>query len=151
MVARAGLKAGLIGAAVLLAMTLVGRLVPMSRAVTWAISGITLVVYGGMGVMAGRFLAPPRTPGRGAGAGAISGLIGGIIASSVGVVILAFQIRGGAAVAGLSPEQLEQMKQMSESGVPILLFLIPSTLCVASIGAGVAAIGGAVYAAIRVD
>ena len=151
MVGGAGLKAGLISAAVLLAMTLLGRFVPMSRAVTWVTSGISLVVYAGMGVVAGRFLAPPRTPGRGAGAGAISGLVGGIIASSVGVIILALQISGGAAVAGLSPEQVQQMQQLSVSGVPMLVFLIPGTLCVASIGAGVAAIGGAIYAAVRVD
>jgi hypothetical protein len=105
MAGKAGLKAGLIGTAVMLVWTVIGRFLPVSGAWVWVSSGVSLLMYAGIGVLAGFFLALPRTPGKGAGAGAIAGLISGVIAGVVGVVILNIQIASGGAVPGLSPEQ----------------------------------------------
>jgi hypothetical protein len=105
-------------------------------------------------VLAGFFLAAPRTPGKGAGAGAIAGLISGVIAGVVGVVILNIQIASGGAVPGLSPEQMQGIQQLTESGMDPAMFAlltIPSVVCVMGIGSGLAAIGGAIFAAVKPD
>jgi len=83
---KAGLKAGLIGTAVMLVWTVIGRFLPMSGGLVWVSAGVSLLMYAGIGVLAGFFLAPPRTPGKGAGAGAIAGLVSGVIAGVVGIV-----------------------------------------------------------------
>jgi len=152
---KAGLKAGLIGIAVLLVWTVIGRFVPMTGVLTWVSMGVSLLLYTGIGVLAGLFLAPHRTPGRGAGAGAIAGLISGTVAGVVGMVILYIQMAGGGAVPGLSPEQMQQLEQLAEQGMDpttiLALSTIPSLICVMGIGAGLAAIGGAILAAVKSD
>jgi hypothetical protein len=151
MAGKAGLKAGLIGTAVMLVWTVIGRFLPISGAWVWVSSGVSLLMYAGIGVLAGFFLAVPRTPGKGAGGGAIAGLISGVIAGVVGVVILNIQMASGGAVPGLSPEQ---MQQLTESGIDPAMFAlltIPSVVCVMAIGSGLAAIGGAIFAAVKPD
>ena len=149
------MKAGLIGIAVLLVWTVIGRFVPMTGVLTWVSMGVSLLLYTGIGVLAGLFLAPHRTPGRGAGAGAIAGLISGTVAGVVGMVILYIQMAGGGAVPGLSPEQMQQLEQLAEQGMDpttiLALSTIPSLICVMGIGAGLAAIGGAILAAVKSD
>jgi membrane associated rhomboid family serine protease len=104
MVGKAGLKAGLIGTAIMLIWTVIGRFVPMTGALVWVSLGINVLIYTGVGVMAGLFLTPPRTPGKGAGAGAIAGLIGGVVSGLVGVIIMTIQISSGGDVPGLDPQ-----------------------------------------------
>ena len=77
MAGKAGLKAGLIGTAVMLMTTLINQFLPISGGLVYAICGVNMLIYAGIGVLAGFFLASPRTPGKGAGAGAIAGLISG--------------------------------------------------------------------------
>jgi hypothetical protein len=151
MVGKAGLKAGLIGVAVMVVWTVIGRFVPMSGALVWVSAGVSLLMYAGIGVLAGFFLAPPRTPGKGAGAAAIAGLISGLVAGAVGIAIMAIQIASGGNVPGLDPQQ---MQQLAESGVDpkmIPVFAIPSLVCIMTIGSGLAAIGGAILAAVKPD
>lgn len=151
MTGKAGLKAGLIGTGVMLVWTIVGRLVPLSGIWVWVSTGISLLTYAGIGVLASLLLAQPRTPGKGAGAGAISGLISGLIAGGVGVAILLVQISGTGDVPTMTPQQLEQIRQLGQSGPPLPLLLAPSAVCIMAIGSGLAAIGGAILAAVKPD
>ena len=73
MTGKAGLKAGLIGTAVMVVWTVIGRFLPASGVLMWVSSGVSLLLYAGIGVLAGFFLSPPRKPGKGAGAGALAG------------------------------------------------------------------------------
>jgi hypothetical protein len=108
-------------------------------------------MYAGVGVFAAMLLRPPRAPGKGAGAGAIAGLISGLISGGVGIAILLLQLSGGGRVPGMSPQQLEQLQQVSESGILLAVLLAPSAVCIMGIGSGLAAIGGAILAAVRPD
>ena len=155
MAGKAGLKAGLIGIAVLLVWTVIGQFIPKTTAMTWVSLGVSLLLYTGIGVLAGLFLAPRRTPGKGAGAGAIAGLISGVVAGVAGLVILYVQMAGGGTIPGLSPEQAQQLEQMAEQGMDpktvLALSSIPSLICVMGIGSGLAAIGGAILGAVKPD
>jgi hypothetical protein len=154
MTGKAGLKAGLIGTAVMVVWTVIGRFLPASGVLMWVSSGVSLLLYAGIGVLAGFFLSPPRKPGKGAGAGALAGLVSGVIAGAVGTVILAVQMAGGGDIPGLNPQQMQQMRQLIEGGMDpgtFALLALPGVVCVMAIGAGLAAIGGAILAAIRPD
>jgi hypothetical protein len=108
-------------------------------------------LYAGTGLLAGVFLTPPRAPGKGAGAGAIAGVISGLIAGGVGIAILLVQISSGGDVPALTPQQMEQIRQVGESGFPLPLLLAPSAVCIMAIGSGLAAIGGAILSAVKPD
>lgn len=147
MAGKAGLKAGLIGAAGLLAMTVVNQFLPPGGLV-YVSCGVSMLIYAGIGVLAGFFLAPPRTPGKGAGAGAIAGLISGTINGIVGSIVMSVRWARGMGIPGLDPQQ---MQQLTESGMDPRIFAVPGVICGLAIGAGVAAIGGAILAAIKSD
>ena len=156
MAGKAGLKAGLLGVVIMLVWTVIGQLVPMTGAMRWISTAVSLVLYAGVGVLAGLFLAPPRTPGKGAGAGAIAGVISGLIAGAVGMVILFVQMsRGAGSIPGLTAEQVQQMEQVAESGMDpttlIAIAAVPSVACIMAVGSGLAAIGGAIIGAVKPD
>jgi hypothetical protein len=150
MAGKAGLKAGTIGLAILLVITLMNQfeILPTTGALMYVVCGINLLIYTGIGVLAGFFLAPPRTPGKGAGAGAIAGLISGGISSLVGAIIMSVRWSQGLGIAGVDPQQ---MQQLTEAGMDPRLFAIPGVICGLALGAGLAAIGGAIIAAIKPD
>jgi hypothetical protein len=102
MAGKAGLKAGLIGLAILLAMTLINQLLPISGGLVYALCGVNMLIYAGIGVLAGFFLAPPRAAGSGAGAGAIAGLISGLVNGVVGYVITAVRMARGMGLPGVA-------------------------------------------------
>jgi len=154
MAGRAGLKAGLMGTAVMVVWTVIGRFLPTSGAMMWVSSGVSLLSYAGIGVLAGFFLRPPRKPGKGAGAGAVAGLISGVIAGTIGTIILVAQMAAGGDVPGFNPQQAEQMQRLIEMGIDpktFALMALPGVICVTAIGTGLAAIGGAIFAAVRTD
>jgi len=109
---------------------------------------VNLLIYVGIGVLAGFFLAPPRTPGKGAGAGAIAGLVSGTISGVIGFVIMSVRLARGLGMAGVNPQQ---MQQLAELGLDPQMFAIPGAICGMAMGAGLAAIGGAIFAAIKSD
>lgn len=148
MTGKAGLKAGLIGVVVLLVMTAINNLLPIAGNVVYVLCCISMLIYVGIGVLAGLFLAPPRTPGKGAGAGAIAGLISGAINGVVGFIIISVRMAQGLGYPGLDAQQ---MQQLNELGMNPQLLAIPGALCGAVIGAAVAAIGGAIFAAVKAD
>jgi hypothetical protein len=150
LVGKAGLKAGLIGTAIMIALSLLNNFVILPNAaggaITYVMCGVSLVFYAGIGVMAGLFHKAPRTAGKGAGAGAIAGLISGVISVVVGLVIMSIRMAGGGDIPGLTPEQMEQLSQLELN--PALL-MVPGAVCGSAMGAGAAAIGGALLSAIK--
>jgi len=149
---KAGLKAGLIGLAVMLVMTGLSQVLPMTSAWVWVSCGVSSLLYAGIGVLAGFFLAPPRTTGKGAripirGAGAIAGLISSAVSGVVSYIIIrtlfvrAIRLARGLDYPGLTTEQ---MQQLAASGMDPKLFAIPGVICSMAISAGLAAIGGAI-------
>ena len=148
MAGKAGLKAGLIGTAVMLVTTLINQLLSISGGLVYVMCGVNMLIYVGIGALAGFFLVAPRTPGKGAGAGAIAGLLSGTISGVVGYVIMSARMARGMGIPGLDPQQ---MQQLTESGIDPTMFAIPGVICGMALGSGVAAIGGAVFAAIKSD
>lgn len=153
MVGKAGLKAGLIGLVIMVVMTLLDQfvLLRISQVFSWISCGTSLLLYVGTGMLAGFFLAPPRAPNQGAGAGAIAGLLSGVVSSALGIVILAVQISSGRPIPGVDPQQ---MQQLAESGMdPAILAVSGSigALCGLGVGVGLAAVGGAILAAVKPD
>jgi hypothetical protein len=121
-------------------------------ALSLASCGVSLVLYVGVGVLAGLFLAPTRTPGNGAKAGAIAGLISAVISVVLGVVIMAIRSAGGGPPPGITPEQMEMMAEQGMNvGQLVLLSGAFGAVCGAAMGAGAAAGGGALLAAIAPD
>jgi hypothetical protein len=145
MAGKAGLKAGLIGLAIMLVMSLVNHLLPIAgnTVLMLAICGIDLAIYAGIGVLAGIFLPPPRSPGKGAGAGAIAGLIGGIVVGVVGFIMVVT----GVSTIPSSP----QMQQAIEPGLDPMTTVAVGAVCNPLLGAGLAATGGAILAAVKPD
>jgi hypothetical protein len=159
MAGKAGLKAGLIGAAVMLVMTLLSRI----PGVGCVCCGLNLLVYAAIGALAGFFLTPPRTAGTGAGAGAIAGLVSGAVSGMISAIVMAIQmarVGTGEIISYIDPQQ---MQQLIELGVDPEMFAIFSGVggaaigsgmcCMASLalGAGLGAIGGAIFAAAKSD
>ena len=157
MVGKAGLKAGLIGLVIMVIISLINQLLLMEifaaqRALSFACCGLSIVIYAGIGALAGFFLSPPRTAGNGAKAGLIAGAISALVSTLVGVAILLIRTNSGAPLPGVTPEQLEMIE---ESGINMGLITLLSgsigAICSAGIGAGAAAGGGALVAAIKPD
>jgi hypothetical protein len=156
-VGKAGLKAGLIGIVIMVIVTVINQFLllpafPGSQVFTLISCGVNVVLYIGIGVLAGLFVAPPRTPGQGAKAGVIAGAIAAVVSVVIGVAIMTIRMASGAGIPGLDPEQ---MKQLTESGANMTLIVIASgalgAVCGAGLGAGGAAGGGALVAAIKPD
>ena len=153
MVGKAGLKAGLIGTGILVVMALLNQfvLLPISQVFAWVSCGVNLLIYLGVGVLAGFFVSPPRTPAQGAGAGAIAGLLAGVVSSVIGTVILFSQISSGQGLSGLTSQE---MQQLTESGMDPVWMTISGSIgavCGLFLGVGLTAIGGAVFAAVKSD
>ena len=159
MAGKAGLKAGLIGAAVMLVMTLLSRI----PGIGCVCCGLNLLVYAAIGALAGFFLTPPRTAGTGAGAGAIAGLVSGAVSGMISAIVMAIQmarVGPGEIISYIDPQQ---MQQLIELGIDPEMFAIFSgaggvaigggMCCLASLalGAGLGAIGGAIFAAVKSD
>ena len=89
------LKAGLIGAAAAVVLSLLG-LIPCVGICT---SLLMLVLYVGVGVLVAQWMEAPRQAGKAAGGGAVAGLItalGGGIASLI-ISVIQFTVGGGGA------------------------------------------------------
>jgi hypothetical protein len=111
----ASVKAGLIGAAVAVALSLLG-LVPCLGCIA-AILGPVLYVV--VGVLAASWMEPPRDVGKGAGGGAVAGLITALVGGLANVMISAarFAVGGGQAammrqLEQLPPEVFEQLRDL---------------------------------------
>ena len=154
---KAGLKAGLIGGAIVAVLQLV-EIIPI-LCVGFFICLLSWATYVGAGVLAAYWLPIPRSAGDGAGAGAIAGVVTGILGGIFGMIVTALQFAitgGGAAIAQMPPELLDLFGDMdidpgmfTSGAVTIGAVLgISAICCVGSmvIAAALGAIGGAVFA-----
>jgi hypothetical protein len=149
MAGKAGLMAGLIGLAVMLVVTLLNQFViPIRGVMTYVSCGISMLLYVGIGVLAGAFVPPQRTAGKGAAAGAIAGLISGVVSGLLGFVIMSVRLARGGTIPSLDPQQMEQLAQL---GMDLRVLMIPGAICGAGIGVGAAAAGGAIWGAVKPD
>lgn len=165
MAGKAGLKAGLIGAAVIFVITLLSLipiLMPKASALNCVCCGLEFVVFAGIGVLAGFFLTPPRDAGTGAGAGAIAGVVAGLVDGILGIIVAAIQVAvvGTDFVSVLDPQQIEMLAEMGIDPGTFATFsgwggvAIGGGMCCIgylAIGAALGAIGGAVLAAVKSD
>jgi hypothetical protein len=150
------LKAGLIGAAIVLALNLIG-IVPVIGCIGLPLE---LVAYVVIGALAALWMTPRREAGRAAGQGALAGLIAGAVSGVVRAILtpLSMQMAGGtsAILNQLPPESLQSLQQ---AGIdPNLIFgggtmaglvfvcCLPLGLL---LGAGLGALGGLIFAAAK--
>ena len=160
MTGKAGVKAGLIGAAVLVVLALLNLIPVVFLRLVCCV--LILLAYVGIGVLAGSYLTPPRNAGGGAGAGAIAGLIGGAAFGIASTIISAVQAAIGVAGAVIDPDLMRQFTELGVDIDPEILTLFAgaggvviggSLCCLGSlaIGAVLGAIGGAVFGAAKSD
>jgi hypothetical protein len=153
---KPGVKAGLIGGAVLIGLNLFG-LVPVIGCLS---TPLQLLGYVAIGMLAGYWLAPRREGGRAAGQGAIAGLIAAAISGIVSIALapVSLAVAGGpqAILSQFPPEALEGLRS---AGVdPNVLFSggtmagITAFCCVPVgllLGAGLGALGGLILAGVK--
>ena len=142
MAGKAGLKAGLIGAAVLVVLSLLS-LIPIP-ALNCICCGVDFLVYIGIGVLGGYFLTPPRTAGTGAGAGAVAGVVSGLISGVVGTIIAVIQAAVGGATSMLDPGVLDMFGEFGAEIDPEMLEFFTDPAMGAGAGIGAGAIGGSI-------
>ena len=153
---RPWLRAGLIGAGVLVVLSLLS-LIPF---ISCIVSPLQLVAFGGVGALAASYLAPRRETGRAAGQGALAGVIAGLVAGIVSTILapISLSASGGTAamLSQLPPETLQQFEQ---AGMDPAMFLNAGTVTGATaicclpggliVGALLGALGGLIYAAVK--
>jgi hypothetical protein len=154
---KPAIKAGLIGAVVILVMTLLSQI----PGVGCFCCPPTVLAYAAIGALAGFFLLPPRTAGTGASAGAIAGLISGAVGGLIWIVALAVQmaiVGTGDIMSTLDPEVIRQLAELGIDPDTLAVFsgvggvaLGGGMCCLAGLaaGAGFGAAGGAIFAAIK--
>jgi len=157
---QAGLKAGAVGAGVLVVLNLIG-LIPCVGCITCILG---LLAYVGAGALAAYWLPPTRTAGEGAGAGAIAGVVAGIVSGIVNMIIAALQfaISGGPGAMMKQMSQLppEVMRELHQAGVDPSIFAgtsiagvigLSAMCCVITftLAAVLGAIGGVIFAAAK--
>jgi len=153
----ASVKAGLIGAAAAIVLSLLG-LIPCVGCIT-AILG--LLLYIAVGALAAYWLDPPRTAGAGAGAGAVAALITSLVGGVVNMAItgIRFAIGGAADITSQIPPEV--LEQLGEAGIELGKFAagiggvlgISAMCCIVglALAAGLGAAGGAILAAAKSD
>ncbi len=146
---QAVLKAGGVGAGVLVLLTLLS-LIPCVGCFTWILS---FLAYVGIGVLAALWMTSPRNGSSGAKNGAIAAAAAGLVAGLVNIVIQGayFAITGASqmaqVMADLPPEQLEALRQtgIDPNALGIGAVIVSTTGCCflgALLAAGLGALGG---------
>lgn len=153
------LKAGLVGAAILVVLNLMG-LIPCVGFIT-CILGV--LAYAGIGALAAYWMPPVRIPGQAAGQGSLAALVAGLVGGVVNTIVIFIQssIAGSAQLLSqLPPETLQQLEQAGMDPQMLETFVGPtgailggSMCCVGGLilAAILGAIGGAVFAGVRPD
>ncbi len=146
---QAILKAGGVGAGVLIFLSLLG-LIPCVGCITLILS---LLAYVGVGVLAALWMTPPRDGAGGAKNGAVAALLAGVVAGLVNMVIagIQFTISGSSqfteAINNLPPDQASALAELGISpaalGIGAVLGLSAGCCLVGMlIAAGLGAAGG---------
>ena len=143
-----GLKAGGIGAIIAVILNLVG-IIPLIGCCTFI---LTLVLWVGVGVLAGYFGSKSnsmQTGGDAAKAGAIAGAVTSLVGGIAQTIIFAIQAAVSGSVQALSQIPPEQLRQLRDAGIDPAIFssvagvigigsccCIIGTLIAAALGAG---------------
>ena len=150
------LKAGLIGAAIMLLLNLIG-IIPVIGCIGLPLE---MIAYLAIGALAAFWIAPRREAGRAAGQGALAGLIAGAVSGILRALLtpVSMKLTGGTA-AILSQVPPESLQQLQQAGIDpnmifgggtmaglVLLCCFPAGLL---IGAGLGALGGVILAAAK--
>lgn len=145
------LKAGLVGAAVVVILQLLG-IIPCVGCVTWILA---YVVYGCTGALAAYWMPPRRQPGPAAGHGALAGAIAGAIGGGVGLIILLGMVTVFVPL-GILGDALARTGVDAAALWETFASLVGSVTCGAGcyalgvgIAAGLGALGGLFFAAIQ--
>lgn len=153
---RPWLRAGLIGAGVLLVLSLLS-LVPLVSCIAPILQ---LLAFAGVGALAASFIPPRRETGSGAGQGALAGLIAGLVGAIVSTILAPVSLAASGGTAAIinqfPPETLQQFEQ---AGVDPNMFLNAGTVAGATAlcclptaliaGALLGALGGMIYASVK--
>jgi hypothetical protein len=153
---RPWLRAGLIGAGILIVLSLLG-LVPLVSCIAPILQ---LVAFAGIGALAASYIPPRRETGQGAGQGALAGLIAGLVGALVSTILapLSLSASGGTAaiINQLPPESLQQLQQ---AGIDPAMFINSGTVAGATAlcclptgliaGALLGALGGLIFASAK--
>jgi len=150
---KSWLKAGLIGAAVIVVLDILG-IIPCVCCVTWLLE---YVAYGCVGALAAYWMPPERLPGPAARDGALAGAIAGAIGGAVGLLIALGMIALGTATAfaplGVLGDTLEgtgvDLSVIGEMFANVVgTVTCGSAIYVIGVGiaAGLGALGGAIFA-----
>lgn len=159
------LKAGLIGGAVLIVLSLLG-LIPF-LCLGCIVLVLEFLVYAGTGALAAHWMQPTRDAGSAAGQGAlaagVAALIGGVVDTIISLIRAAV-VGTGEVMSQIPPETFQQLKdagidpQAFESMMETFAgtggaLLCGSICCVIGllIAAALGAVGGAIYTAMRPD
>lgn len=151
------LKAGLIGAAVVTILNLLGGLIPCVGIITCILG---LLVYMGIGVLTAYWMPPLREAGAAAGQGALAAALAALVGGVVNAIISTIQLAVADTAAILSTLPAESLQQLQEAGVDPGVFTSPafgaavgSACCIVGLilAAILGAVGGAVYAGIKPD
>ena len=146
---QAVLKAGGIGAAVVILLNLLG-LIPCVSCITFI---LVILAYVGVGILAALWMKPPRTAGSGATNGAIAAVVTAFIAGLINIGVLAIYagITGASQLSQLPPEQLQIL---TDAGIDPTMLVGPlasagvGAFCCTIylfIGAALGAVGGAIW------
>ena len=145
------LRAGLVGAAAVVALQFVG-IIPCVGCVTWILG---YVAYGCIGALAAYWMSPPREPAPAAGHGALAGAIAGAIGGAVGL-ILALGMTAIFVPLGVLAESLEgtglDPSALWEAFAAMVGSVTCGTGCYAlgvGVAAGLGALGGLIFAAVQ--
>ena len=160
---QAGLKAGGIGAAVMVVLALLGLIpIPFLGCLCCL---LVFVAWIGSGVLAANFMQAPRTSSGAAGAGAVAGVLSGLgygVVTAIAAVVRAAMGGGAAALSSaLTPDMLQQLQQAGidpQTFSQITTFMastggaaiVGSLCCIGALllGAALGAVGGAIGSAI---
>lgn len=152
-----GLKAGGIGAVIAVILNVVGIL-PIVGCCTFI---LTLVLWVGVGVLAGYFGSksnPMQTGSDAAKAGAIAGAVTSLVGGVAETIIISIQVAVGGTAQALSQIPPEQLRQLRDLGIDPALFssvagvlgigsccCIAGTLIAAALGAGGGALAPSLF------
>ncbi len=150
------LKAGLIGAAVVTVLNLLG-LIPCVGFITCILG---LLVYIGIGALTAYWMPPLREAGAAAGQGAMAAALAALVGGVVNAIVSTIQLAVADTAAILSALPAESLQQLQDAGVDPSVFtgpafgaLMGSACCLVGLilAAILGAVGGAIYAGIKPD
>jgi hypothetical protein len=152
-----GLKAGAIGAVISVILNLVG-IIPVVGCCTFI---LTLLLWVGVGVLAGYFGSksnPMQTGGDAAKAGVVAGAVTSLVGGVAQTIIFSAQVALGGTMQALSQIPPEQLRQLREIGIDPAIFsnvagvigigsccCLLGTLIAAALGAGGGALSPSLF------